>query len=92
MVEHPAEATVAGMLDVRHLRGMLCAFGDDSPVVSTFEEESLSMNQEEQVSQARPPAAPVAAEEPPVQKLERLGIRGILWQLARDGQLIDVRC
>jgi hypothetical protein len=24
MVEHPAEATVAGMLDVRHLRGMLC--------------------------------------------------------------------
>src|SRR6266545_5058643 len=38
MVEHPAEATVAGMLDVRHLRGMLCAFGDDSPVVSTFED------------------------------------------------------
>ncbi len=31
MVEHPAEATVAGMLDVRH-------FGDDSPVVSTFED------------------------------------------------------
>ena len=39
-----------------------------------------------------PQAAPVDAEEPPVQKLERLGIRGILWQLARDGQLIDVRC
>jgi hypothetical protein len=38
VVEHPAEATVAGMLDVRHLRGMVCAFGDDSPVVSTFED------------------------------------------------------
>jgi len=50
------------------------------------------MNQEEQVPQARPSAAPVDAEETPVQKLERLGIRGILWQLARDGQLIDVRC
>jgi hypothetical protein len=35
----------------------------------------------------------VDAEETPVQKLERLGIRrGILRQLARDGQLIDVRC
>jgi hypothetical protein len=38
MVEHPAEATAAGMLDVRHLRRMLCAFGDDSPAVSTFED------------------------------------------------------
>jgi hypothetical protein len=27
-----------------------------------------------------------------VQQFERLGVRGILWQLARDGQLIDVRC
>jgi dipeptidase E len=26
------------------------------------------------------------------EKLEALGVRGILWQLARDGQLIDVRC
>jgi len=25
-------------------------------------------------------------------KLEELGVKGILWQLARDGQLIDVRC
>jgi hypothetical protein len=50
------------------------------------------MNQEEQVPQARPPATPVDTEETPIQKLERLGIRGILWQLARDGQLIDVRC
>jgi hypothetical protein len=39
----------------------------------------------------RPPAAP-AGEETPIQKLESLGVRGILWQLARDGQLIDVRC
>ena len=37
-------------------------------------------------------AAPVDAEETPLQTLERLGVRGILWQLARDGQLIDVRC
>src|SRR2546421_4420141 len=51
--------------------------------------ESPSMNQEEQVPQARPPAAPVDAEETPIQKLERLGIRGILWQLARDGHPIS---
>ena len=42
--------------------------------------------------QARPPAAPVDGEETPVQKLERLGVHGILMQLARNGQLIDVRC
>jgi len=28
----------------------------------------------------------------PVEKLDALGVRGILWQLARDGQIIDVRC
>jgi hypothetical protein len=38
------------------------------------------------------PAVPADAEETPVQKLERLGVHGILWQLARDGQLVDVRC
>lgn len=27
-----------------------------------------------------------------VEKLESLGVRGIIWQLARDGQVIDVRC
>src|SRR5437879_1112815 len=54
--------------------------------------ESPSMNQEEQVAQARTPAAPADAGETPVEKLEALGVRGILWQLARDGQLIDVRC
>ena len=49
------------------------------------------MDPEEQVSQAGA-AAPADAGETPVEKLERLGVRGILWQLARDGQLIDVRC
>jgi DNA-binding transcriptional MerR regulator len=34
----------------------------------------------------------VDAGETPVVKLEALGVRGILWQLARDGQIIDVRC
>ena len=28
----------------------------------------------------------------PVEKLDELGVRGILRQLARDGQIIDVRC
>ena len=50
------------------------------------------MNDEEQVPQARTPAAPADAGETPVEKLEALGVRGILRQLARDGQIIDVRC
>jgi hypothetical protein len=50
------------------------------------------MNDEEQVPQARTPAAPANARETPVEKLEALGVHGILWQLARDGQLIDLRC
>jgi len=50
------------------------------------------MNDEEQVPQARTPAAPADAGETPVEKLEGLGVRGILRQLARDGQIIDVRC
>jgi hypothetical protein len=50
------------------------------------------MNDEEQVPQARTPAAPADAGETPVEKLEALGVRGILWQLARDGQIIDLRC
>jgi hypothetical protein len=32
------------------------------------------------------------AEETPVEKLEALGVRGIVWQLARDDQIVDVRC
>ena len=51
------------------------------------------MNDEEQVTQARTAAAPADAGETPVEKLEALGIRrGILRRLARDGQIIDVRC
>ena len=50
------------------------------------------MDDEQQVPQAGTPAARVDAEETPVEKLEALGVRGILWQLARDGQIIDVRC
>jgi len=54
--------------------------------------ESPRMNDEEQVPQARTPAAPADAGETPIERLEGLGVRGILWQLARDGQIIDVRC
>jgi hypothetical protein len=50
------------------------------------------MNDDEQVPQARPPVTPADAEETPSEKLERLGVRGILGLLARDGQLIDLRC
>jgi hypothetical protein len=50
------------------------------------------MNDEAQVPQARIPAPSADAEGTPVEKLEALGVRGILWQLARDGQIIDVRC
>jgi hypothetical protein len=40
-----------------------------------------------------PPAEiAVDAEQTPLERLVSLGVRGILWQLARDGQLIDVRC
>ena len=49
------------------------------------------MNEEEQF-QATTPAGPVDAGETPFEKLEALGVRGILRQLARDGQIIDVRC
>ena len=50
------------------------------------------MNNEEHVPQARVPAASTDSDETPLERLEALGVRGILWQLARDGQLIDVRC
>jgi hypothetical protein len=50
------------------------------------------MNDEKQVPQTRTPAAPADAGETPVEKLEALGVRGILRQLARDGQIIHVRC
>ena len=52
------------------------------------------MTDEEQVHQAGTPAvaAPAAPEQTAVEKLEALGVRGILLRLARDGQLLDVRC
>ena len=46
------------------------------------------MNDQQRV----PPAAPADTAVTPLEKLESLGVRGILWQLARDGQLIDVQC
>ena len=50
------------------------------------------MDHEEQVSQARPPAAPVAAKASAAERLEELGVRGILRQLAQHDQIVDVRC
>ena len=50
------------------------------------------MDHEEQVSQAGSPTAPAATKASAVEKLEALGVRGILRQLAQHGQLVDVRC
>ena len=50
------------------------------------------MDHEEQVSQAGISATAAAAGASAGEKLEALGVRGILRQLARDGQLVDVRC
>ena len=62
------------------------------PGASQFQDGELSMNDEELVPQRKAPAAPTDAGETPVEKLQALGVRGILWQLARHGQIIDVRC
>jgi hypothetical protein len=50
------------------------------------------MNDEGVGLRRKNPSGTVEAGETPVEKLEALGVRGILRQLARDGQLIDVRC
>ena len=50
------------------------------------------MNDEEHVPQPGTPAAPETDGETAVEKFEAWGVRGILWQLARDGQIVDVRC
>jgi len=51
------------------------------------------MNDEEQVPQTKPAAATADTGENPVERLKGLGVRrGVLLQLARDGQLVDVRC
>jgi hypothetical protein len=49
------------------------------------------MNDKEQDLQAGTAAA-ADGRDTPLEKLEALGVRGVLWQLARDGQIIDVRC
>jgi hypothetical protein len=38
------------------------------------------------------PARQTEAAAAAVQKLQELGVRGVLLQMARDGQIIDVRC
>jgi hypothetical protein len=50
------------------------------------------MDRHEQVSGAGISAAPAAAGASALETLDALGVRGILRQLARDGQLVDVRC
>jgi hypothetical protein len=49
------------------------------------------MNDEKHVPRADP-AAQADAGETAIEKFEKWGVRGILRQLARDGQIIDVRC
>lgn len=50
------------------------------------------MDYEEQASQAGIPVAAATAGASAVEQLDDLGVRGILRQLAKNGQLIDVRC
>jgi hypothetical protein len=59
--------------------------------LGTFEEKP-SMDHEEQISQAGTSAAPADSEETAIQKFTAWKVRGILRQLAQDGQLVDVRC
>lgn len=51
-----------------------------------------STNHEVQTPLAKTSTASADTGLTPVERLEALGVRGILWQLARDGQLTDVRC
>src|SRR6476660_36383 len=50
------------------------------------------MDHDEQASHAGLPAAPAPVGASVVEQLEAFGVRGILRQLAQDGQIIDVRC
>src|SRR3954470_9714696 len=52
----------------------------------------LSFRSEDEVLTGRRPSLCLVDQLTPPERLESLGVRGILWQLARDGQLIDVRC
>jgi hypothetical protein len=70
-------------------------YSDHGPIVATFERtERPRMTDEKQIHQAGTPAvaAPAAQGQTAVEKLEALGVRGILMQLAQDGQIVDVRC
>ena len=49
----------------------------------------MAQNDDKRVDDAGPSAD---TEGSPLERLEGLGVRGILWRLARDGQLLDVRC
>ena len=50
------------------------------------------MNDREQVPQAGTPAAAGDLPKTPLEQLRAWGVRGILCQLARDRQLVDLRC
>jgi hypothetical protein len=50
------------------------------------------MSNRQNDSHAWAPARQAEAAAAAVQKLEELGVRGVLLQMARDGQIIDVRC
>lgn len=50
------------------------------------------MDPDGQASQAGTPAPAATAGASVVEELEGYGVRGILRQLARDGQILDVRC
>ena len=50
------------------------------------------MSNRQNDSHARVPARQAEAAAAAVQKLQELGVRGVLLQMARDGQIIDVRC
>jgi hypothetical protein len=54
--------------------------------------ERSRVDDETRAHEARNPAAPAAGGASAVAKLDALGVRGILRQLAKDGQLLDVRC
>jgi hypothetical protein len=50
------------------------------------------MDHGEHVGQAGNLSAPAAAGASIVERLEALGVRGILRRLAQDGQIVDLRC
>ena len=63
------------------------------PWVSTPRREGEpSLNDDERLPKARTPGTPADARKTPLEQLTAWGVRGILWQLARDGQLVDLRC